>query len=144
MAWRFFRRFSVLPWVSLNVSKTGASVSVGPQGAKLTTGTHGTHVTVGLPGSGLHITEKLAVGSWLPGLANTERLEWRQAFIDHLVKCLQDPEVTVAAMRAALDYRHTLKLTDEELGPNILEVIARIQGKLIAAEAAGYTRFNEE
>jgi len=59
MSFRFFRRHRLLPGVTLNLSKSGASVSLGPRGAKVTVGPRGTHATVGLPGTGLFYTTKV-------------------------------------------------------------------------------------
>jgi hypothetical protein len=140
MAWRFSRRVSILPGVSLNIGKRGASVSVGPRGAKLTVGPRGAHITAGIPGTGFHITEKLQASCRLGEAIGEDRAAWRQAFVDHFVTCIQNPHVTIAEMRAALDYRHTLKLTDDELGPRLLDAIAKIQGRIMAVEAAGHSR----
>lgn len=60
---RFWRRFKIAPGVTLNISKTGFSVSLGPKGAKYTIGTSGSRATVGLPGTGLHYTHKFGAGS---------------------------------------------------------------------------------
>jgi hypothetical protein len=57
MPFRFYRRFRLLPGVSLNLSKRGASVSLGERGAHVTVGTSGIRETVGLPGTGLSYTE---------------------------------------------------------------------------------------
>lgn len=59
MGFRFWRRIKVFPGVTLNLSKSGASVSVGPRGAKLTAGPSGARATGGIPGTGLFYTEKL-------------------------------------------------------------------------------------
>ncbi len=53
MAFRFRRRLKIAPGLTLNLSKSGASVSAGPRGARFTIGRGGTRETVGLPGSGL-------------------------------------------------------------------------------------------
>lgn len=57
MGLRFFRRVRIAPGVTINFTKTGASVSVGPRGAKTTFGKHGIRTTAGLPGTGLFYTE---------------------------------------------------------------------------------------
>jgi hypothetical protein len=60
MGLRFFHRVPIVGrFVTLNLSKGGASVSVGVPGAHVTAGTHGTRVTVGVPGTGLFYTEQL-------------------------------------------------------------------------------------
>lgn len=54
MAFRFFTRKTIFPGVTLNMSKSGPSISVGPRGLKHTIGLNGRRTTFGLPGSGLH------------------------------------------------------------------------------------------
>lgn len=53
---RFWRRIKVAPGLTLNLSKSGGSLSFGPRGAKYTVGPRGRRVTVGLPGTGLFYT----------------------------------------------------------------------------------------
>jgi len=59
MAFRFWRRIRIAPGVTLNLSKSGGSLSFGPRGAKFTIGPRGKRVTVGIPGTGLFYTTKL-------------------------------------------------------------------------------------
>lgn len=59
MGFRFWRRISILPGVTLNLSKGGFSFSFGPRGAKVTTGTKGTRVSAGIPGTGMFWTKTL-------------------------------------------------------------------------------------
>ena len=59
MAFRFLRRFKIAPGLSLNLSKSGVSVSLGGKGAKYTVGTNGQHVSLCIPGSGLFYTKKI-------------------------------------------------------------------------------------
>jgi len=54
MAFRFWRRIKIAPEVTLNLSKSGGSLSFGPRGAKFTIGPKGKRATVGLPGTGLY------------------------------------------------------------------------------------------
>ena len=58
MAWRlrFWRRVRIAPGVTVNVSKSGPSLSVGPQGSKVTIGRKGIRQTLGIPGTGLFAT----------------------------------------------------------------------------------------
>lgn len=56
MALRFFRRIRIAPGLTVNLSKSGASLSIGPRGAKYTVGPRGTRATLGLPGTGLFYT----------------------------------------------------------------------------------------
>lgn len=53
MTWRIFRRFTVIPGVRLNVSRTGASLSIGQRGITTTVGRRGIRTTVGVPGTGV-------------------------------------------------------------------------------------------
>ncbi len=47
----------IAPGLTLNLSKSGGSLSVGPRGAKLTVGARGRRATVGIPGTGLFYTQ---------------------------------------------------------------------------------------
>ncbi len=60
MSIRFFRRIKIAPGVSLNLSKSGGSVSVGPRGTKMTVGTSGKRITAGIPGTGVYYTRTLS------------------------------------------------------------------------------------
>ncbi|WP_053159049.1 DUF4236 domain-containing protein [Pseudomonas protegens] len=53
MSLRFQKRIQILPWVWLNISKSGFSFSFGPPGLSVNLGKKGTKVTAGLPGTGL-------------------------------------------------------------------------------------------
>ncbi len=53
MGFRFSRRISLFPGMSLNLGKRGASVSVGPREAKMTFGHRGVKSSVGIPGTGM-------------------------------------------------------------------------------------------
>ena len=59
MPLRFWRRVKVAPGVTLNLSKTGTSVSLGPRGARTTLGHGKVRQTMGLPGTGLFYTRTL-------------------------------------------------------------------------------------
>ncbi|MCL5943190.1 MAG: DUF4236 domain-containing protein [Actinobacteria bacterium] len=56
MGFRFWRRIRIAPGVTLNLSKSGGSLSFGPRGAKFTVGRRGGRATVGVPGTGLFYT----------------------------------------------------------------------------------------
>jgi len=58
MAFRFFRRVHLAPGLSLNLSKSGPSVSVGVCGAHATFGPRGIRQTVGIPGTGAFFTSQ--------------------------------------------------------------------------------------
>jgi hypothetical protein len=55
---RFFRRVKVLPGLTLNLSKSGPSLSMGVRGAHVTVGRRGVRKTVGIPGTGLFYTSR--------------------------------------------------------------------------------------
>lgn len=57
MGFRFYRRKQILPGITLNLSRSGPSISLGVRGAKVTVGPKGNRATVGLPGTGLFYTE---------------------------------------------------------------------------------------
>jgi Protein of unknown function (DUF4236) len=56
MGVRFFRRMRIAPGLTLNLSKSGPSLSMGVRGAHVTVGRRGVRRTVGLPGTGLFYT----------------------------------------------------------------------------------------
>ncbi|MDQ7086337.1 MAG: DUF4236 domain-containing protein [Acidobacteriota bacterium] len=62
MAFRFWRRIKIAPGVTLNLSKSGGSLSFGVRGAKFTIGPRGGRATVGIPGTGLFFTRKVSGG----------------------------------------------------------------------------------
>src|SRR5262249_12224771 len=55
---RFYRRVKVLPGVSVNVSKSGPSVSFGGLGGHVTIGRNGVTRSVGIPGTGIYYTSR--------------------------------------------------------------------------------------
>jgi len=59
MSFRFWRRVRIAQGVTLNLSKSGGSLSFGPRGAKFTVGSRGKRATAGIPGTGLFYTTTL-------------------------------------------------------------------------------------
>jgi len=55
---RFYRRVSIFPGLSVNVSKSGPSLTVGMRGAHMTFGSKGIRKTVGIPGTGIYYTSQ--------------------------------------------------------------------------------------
>ena len=53
---RFYRRMSIFPGLSVNLSKSGPSLTVGMRGAHMTFGNKGIRRTVGIPGTGIYYT----------------------------------------------------------------------------------------
>jgi len=74
MGLRFFRRIRVAPGVTLNLSKSGGSLSFGPRGAKMTVGPRGVRRTAGIPGTGVYHTTHSGYGG-----ATKRRTSGRQA-----------------------------------------------------------------
>jgi len=66
MSFRFWRRIRIAPGVTLNLSKSGGSLSFGPRGAKFTIGPRGKRATVGIPGTGLFYTTTRPSGKSSP------------------------------------------------------------------------------
>ncbi len=58
MGFRFWRRIKLASGVTLNLSKSGGSLSFGPRGAKFTLSPHGNRATAGIPGTGMFYTKK--------------------------------------------------------------------------------------
>jgi hypothetical protein len=57
-SFRFFRRVHIAPGLTVNLSKSGPSLSLGARGAHVTLSSTGVRKTVGLPGSGCYYTSK--------------------------------------------------------------------------------------
>jgi hypothetical protein len=53
---RFYRRVSIFPGLSINLSKSGPSLTVGMRGAHVTVGSSGVRKTIGIPGTGIYYT----------------------------------------------------------------------------------------
>lgn len=85
MSLRFWRRLTILPGVTLNLSKSGGSLSVGPRGAKFTIGPKGARVTAGIPGTGLFYTKTLKPQSGSSGTAPHTSANLSMGFFKRLV-----------------------------------------------------------
>lgn len=59
MGLRFYKSIQILPFLRLNISKSGVSFSLGRPGASINIGPQGTRGSVGLPGTGLSYRKKL-------------------------------------------------------------------------------------
>lgn len=53
MGWRFHRRMTIFPGVTMNFGKTGTSFSIGPRGMKTNISSKGMRQTFGIPGTGI-------------------------------------------------------------------------------------------
>lgn len=58
MGLRFYRRLHLCPGLSLNVSRSGPSLTLGARGAHVTVGRTGVRKTIGIPGTGLYYTSR--------------------------------------------------------------------------------------
>jgi hypothetical protein len=58
MGLRFYRRVHLVPGLSLNLSRSGPSLTFGVRGAHVTVGRTGVRKTVGLPGTGVYYTTR--------------------------------------------------------------------------------------
>ena len=78
MSFRFWRRIRIAPGVTLNMSKSTASLSFGPCGAKYTVSPRCNRVRAGLPGTGLFYTvhePRRPSSANAPGVAQRDRLD---------------------------------------------------------------------
>jgi Protein of unknown function (DUF4236) len=69
MGFRFQKRFSVLPGVKVNLSKSRVSTTIGGKGAGINIGPDGKPmVTVGIPGTGMSYRQPLGLGLAIAGI----------------------------------------------------------------------------
>ncbi|MBE0455582.1 MAG: DUF4236 domain-containing protein [Roseovarius sp.] len=73
MPFRFWRRIRLAPGVTLNLSKSTASLSLGPRGAKHTISLRGDRATAGPPGTGCSTPSMIV--SAAPRVPQRERLK---------------------------------------------------------------------
>ncbi len=89
MSFRFWRRVRLAPGVTLNLSKSTASLSFGPRGAKYTISPHGNRATAGLPGTGLfytvHDRQRAGRGGAAPAPSVPQRDRLRLGFFQRLL-----------------------------------------------------------
>jgi hypothetical protein len=57
-SFRFYRRVHIFPGLTVNVSRSGPSLSLGVRGAHVTVGRRGMTRTVGIPGTGIFYTSR--------------------------------------------------------------------------------------
>ncbi len=73
MPFRFWRRIRLAPGVTLNLSRSGGSLSFGPRGARVTVGRRGVRATAGVPGTGLFYTTTVGHGRGRGGAGGRRR-----------------------------------------------------------------------
>jgi Protein of unknown function (DUF4236) len=82
---RFYRRVNIFPGLTVNLSKSGPSLTVGMRGAHVTLGNRSVTRTVGLPGTAIYYTSRAGYHSGVhsahtdtpvaqPAQANADRL----------------------------------------------------------------------
>ena len=110
----------MLPWLRLNVSRSGPSVSVGPRGVTLTVGPSGTRATLGIPGTGLSVTKQVPFGR--------QRVDdrWSQ-LLDHIRAVLADQFVTLTEVQSVMALQRELGLADEDLPQDLLAIVKDIR-----------------
>ena len=74
MGLRFYRRVHLCPGLSVNLSRSGPSLTMGVRGAHLTVGPAGVTKTVGLPGTGLFYTSRQGFHSGYHSAASDQPL----------------------------------------------------------------------
>ena len=83
---RFYRRVNIFPGVSVNLSKSGPSLTVGMRGAHVTLGSRSVTRTVGLPGTGIYYTSRAGYHSGVHSAhADTPVAQPAQANADRLI-----------------------------------------------------------
>jgi tetratricopeptide (TPR) repeat protein len=89
MSFRFWRRIRLAPGVTLNLSKSMASLSPGPRGAKYTISPNGNRMTAGLTGTGLfytvHDSKRAERGEAAPAPAVPQRDRLKLGFFQRLM-----------------------------------------------------------
>ncbi len=58
MGVRFNKRITILPWIKMNVGKSGISLTIGPKGKTLNIGSTGVNVNISL-GKGMGYSKRL-------------------------------------------------------------------------------------
>lgn len=134
MSFRFWRRIRIAPEVTLNLSKSTASLSFGPRGAKYTVSPRGNRSTVGLPGTGLFYTVHEPRS---PSAANAPRVAER----DRLDLGFFQRLFTPANERALVDGLKSLNAGDEGAALAEFEKAASLPD---AAWMAGMLRLRRE
>ena len=124
MSFRFWRRIRLAPGITLNLSKSTASLSFGPRGAKYTISPRGNRVTVGLPGTGLFYTVRQPGSVSAPGVppAAPVRSRLKPGFFRRLTLRAED--------RAMIDGLRAMVEGDES------SALAHLERALMMADAA--------
>lgn len=137
MAFRFWRRVRLAPGVTLNLSKSNASLSLGPRGAKYTISPRGNRATAGLPGTGLfytvHDRKRSGRGGAAPALSVPQRDRLKLSFFQRLM--------TPAEEKRFIDGIRALNEGDQDAALSALEDARDLPD---AAWMAGMIRLRRE
>jgi tetratricopeptide (TPR) repeat protein len=119
MSFRFWRRVRLAPGVTLNLSKSMASLSFGPPGAKYTISPNGNRMTAGLTGTGLfytvHDSKRAERGGAAPAPAVPQRDRLKLGFFQRLM--------TPADERRFIDGIRALNDGDQDAALTALEEV---------------------
>ena len=137
MSFRFWQRVRLAPGVTLNLSKSMASLSFGPPGAKYTISPLGNRATVGLPGSGLfytvHDRKRTGRGGAAPAPSVPQRDRLKLGFFQRLM--------TPVVERRFIDGIRALNDGDQDAALTALEEAGDLPD---AAWMAGMIRLRRE
>lgn len=124
MGFRFSRRIKILPGLSLNLSKSGVSLSAGVRGARINFGRRGTYGTVGIPGTGLSYRQRL--DSVASGQPDSVQGELRSVNVEELRRYRDNPNAEIR------DPRTNRKLSLRQIDARIkeMEVLERKEAAL--------------
>ena len=137
MAFRFWRRVRLAPGVTLNLSKSNASLSFGPRGAKYTVSPRGNRATAGIPGTGLFYTVHDRKRSGRGGAAPAPRVAQR----DRLTLGFFQRLMTPAEEKRFIDGIRALNEGDQDAALAALEEARDLPD---AAWMAGMIRLRRE
>ena len=137
MSFRFWRRVRLAPGVTLNLSKSNASLSLGPRGAKYTISPRGNRATAGITGTGLfytvHDRKRAGRGGAAPAPRVAQRDRLKLGFFQRLM--------TPAEERRFIDGIRALNEGDQDAALSALEEARDLPD---AAWMAGMIRLRRE
>lgn len=132
MAFRFFRRMRIAPGITLNLSKSGPSLSVGPRGAKMTVGPRGKRLTAGLPGTGLHYTKHVPHGAGSSSKAASGQGRSRGAGSRSAPPPIPGPDRTRERLTLSTFQRVTVSSAEQALVDGLREMAAQNDAPALA------------
>src|SRR5437870_13864945 len=103
MGFRLYKRVRLFPGVSVNLSKSGPSLSFGVRGAHVTVGRRGVTRTVGVPGTGVFYTSRRGRHTGVHTAHRSERSARLRRHLDELHQAGLLSESEFAAKQAQLD-----------------------------------------